>query len=283
MSRIERARNADERVIRGFGSQWSRFSQDQLSETDRAAIFEEYFAICPWHLLPPHPVAADIGCGSGRWAQLVAPRVGVLHCVDASEDALNVARRNLAEHINVEFHTRSVGELPFAESSLDFAYSLGVLHHVPDTAGAIRSIVHCVKAGSPVLLYLYYSFDNRPTWFKKLWMLSEFGRSVVAKLPHRPKQFVCDLIAGLVYFPFARSARLLHRLNILPNAWPLSAYRNRSFYVMRTDSLDRFGTRLEQRFSRKQIERMMMDAGLQNVVFSESTPFWCAVGIKGAT
>jgi hypothetical protein len=49
---------------------------------------------------------------------------------------------------------------------------------------------------------------------------------------------------------------------------------------MRTDSRDRFGTPLEQRFSRAQIEVMMRDAGLQNITFSENAPYWCVVGTK---
>ena len=47
---------------------------------------------------------------------------------------------------------------------------------------------------------------------------------------------------------------------------------------MRTDALDRFGTRLEQRFTRKQVEMMMEAAGLEQIVFSDHSPFWCAVG-----
>jgi hypothetical protein len=47
---------------------------------------------------------------------------------------------------------------------------------------------------------------------------------------------------------------------------------------MRTDALDRFGTRLEQRFSRIEIQQMMESAGLERIVFSEKNPFWCAVG-----
>jgi hypothetical protein len=49
---------------------------------------------------------------------------------------------------------------------------------------------------------------------------------------------------------------------------------------MRTDALDRFGTRLEQRFSRAEIERMMTNAGLSGINFSEREPFWVAVGRK---
>ena len=60
----------------------------------------------------------------------------------------------------------------------------------------------------------------------------------------------------------------------------MSAYRNRAFYSLRTDALDRFGTRLEQRFSRADIVKMMTAAGLKDVRFSDSEPFWCACGRK---
>ena len=62
--------------------------------------------------------------------------------------------------------------------------------------------------------------------------------------------------------------------------WPLSTYRDKSFYVMRNDALDRFGTRLEQRFTREQIRSMMSRAGLKDILFSEEV-FWCALGYRG--
>ena len=49
---------------------------------------------------------------------------------------------------------------------------------------------------------------------------------------------------------------------------------------MRTDARDRFGTRLEKRFNRKQVEEIMYDADLENVQFSERAPYWCVIGIK---
>ena len=49
---------------------------------------------------------------------------------------------------------------------------------------------------------------------------------------------------------------------------------------MRTDALDRFGTRLEQRFTKKEIHSMMIESGLTNISFSKEIPFWTAVGYK---
>jgi ubiquinone/menaquinone biosynthesis C-methylase UbiE len=272
--------NMDANVVRDFGSEWSRFDQSRLSATDQDEMFESYFHIFPWDKLSSGAVGADIGCGSGRWATLVAPRVGHLSLLDPSDDALAVARQNLSKAGNASFHQASVDDLPFEEQSLDFAYSLGVLHHVPDTAEAIHSIAHVLKPGAPFLVYLYYAFDQRPWWFRALWRVSDLLRRLVSRMPARLKNFVCEGIALLVYFPLARTGLLLERCGMLPNSWPLAYYRNREYYVMRTDALDRFGTRLEKRFSRQKIEAMLQSAGFTDIQFSDTQPLWCAVGIK---
>ena len=272
--------NVDDRVVRDFGSEWSRFDQSRLSASDLQGMFSGYFDIFPWHILESGSVGADIGCGSGRWATLVAPRVGHLHLVDASASALGVAKLNLSNFLNTSFHESSVDSLPFAESSLDFVYSLGVLHHVPDTAAAIKSIARVLKPGAPLLIYLYYAFDHRPWWFRTLWKISDKIRRIISVLPNTAKNICCEAIAFFVYLPLARSALVLNRLGILPVAWPLSYYRDRDYYVLRTDALDRFGTRLEQRFTKLQVQNMLEEAGFEDVRFSTVQPFWCAVGFR---
>ena len=49
--------------------------------------------------------------------------------------------------------------------------------------------------------------------------------------------------------------------------FPLYFYRSASFYVMRTDSRDRFGTPLEKRFTKKEIYKMMKQSGLERIKF----------------
>ena len=83
-----------------------------------------------------------------------------------------------------------------------------------------------------------------------------------------------------IYFPMARCALLMDKLGANVDSFPLSYYRYQSLYVMRNDALDRFGTRLEQRFTRKQIQYMMEEAGLENIEFRKTAPYWCAVGNK---
>jgi ubiquinone/menaquinone biosynthesis C-methylase UbiE len=276
-------KNVDTRVARGFGKEWSTFRQDEtsLAREQRETIFENYFRIFPWHLLPlGGGTGADVGCGSGRWAMMVAPRVVHLHLLDASPAALAVARENLKTHDNVSFHASSVGDIPLPDRSLDFAFSLGVLHHVPDTQRAIDEIAGKLKAGAPFLIYLYYAFDNRPSWYRALWAPSNVVRLAVSRFPHCIRVIISETIAAMIYWPFARLAALLSRFGVSPASLPLSWYADKTFYVMRTDAYDRFCTRLEKRFTRVQIEQMLLHAGFEQIKFSDSPPYWCAVGIK---
>jgi SAM-dependent methyltransferase len=272
-------KNADEASVASFGDEWSRFDQSELAETEAREIFEEYFAVFPWAALPEAASGFDMGCGSGRWARLVAPRVGHLHCIEPSA-AIEIARRALQGAGNVSFHSAAVDERPLPPGSQDFGYALGVLHHIPDTAGALKSCVEMLKRGAPFLLYIYYDFDNRSAAFRALWKVSDLLRRGVCRLPPRIKSWVTDAIAFFVYLPLATLARLVEALGLPVAGIPLSYYRKHSLYTMRTDSRDRFGTPLEQRFSRARIEAMMRDAGLGDIRFSERAPFWCAVGSK---
>ncbi len=277
-SRTAAGANIEVATVEGFGDEWRRYDQSELPEAEARELFEQYFAVFPWRDLPDAAVGFDLGCGSGRWARLVAPRVGTLHCVDASVEALGVARETLAAQPNCEFHAASVDALPFAEASMDFGYSLGVLHHVPDTAAALRSAVRPLKPGAPFLVYLYYAFDNQPAWYRGVWRATDLVRRAVSRSPSRVKAAVTNAIAAVVYFPLARLARLADAAGRDVQRLPLSYYRERSFYTMRTDAFDRFSTRLEQRFTAAEIRSMMEAAGLTDIVFSDGTPFWCAVG-----
>jgi SAM-dependent methyltransferase len=272
--------NADNRVIESFGEEWSQFDQSDVSDTEMLSIFESYFSIMDWAKLPHNPVGFDLGCGSGRWAKLAAKKVGKLHCIDPSDAALSVAKKNCAELENCVFHLATVDKIPLDDNSCDFGYSLGVLHHVPNTLDGIASCVKKIKIGSPFLLYLYYAFDNRPQWFKILWKITETTRFLVSRSPYPIRYFITQLIALLIYYPFARISLLAEKIGLNVDSFPLSFYRNRSFYIMRNDALDRFGTQLEQRFTKKEITEMMESAGLEDIKFSDKSPYWCAVGYK---
>ena len=272
-------KNLDKKTVKSFGDEWTHFDQSGMNNKEAYKIFKSYFSIFPFDKLSKSAEGFDMGCGSGRWAKFVAPKVGLLHCVDPSI-AIKVAQKNLKKFKNINYHKKSLDKSGLKEKSQDFGYSLGVLHHVPNTKLAINSCVKLLKPGAPFLLYIYYSFDNRTTWFKFIWMISNLLRLVINRLPKFFNFLICDIIAIFIYYPIARFILLIKKIGIDFKNFPLYSYHSRSFYVMRTDSRDRFGTPLEKRFSKKEIYKMMQKSGLEKIKFKNSTPFWTAVGFK---
>ena len=175
--------NKDMKTVNGFGDEWERFNQSNLSAGEHKKMFEKYFCIFPWQDIPENAIGFDMGCGSGRWAKLVAPKVGELHCIDPSS-AIEIAKKNLKDNLNCKFYNVGVDDRVLQENSMDFGYSLGVLHHVPDTNQGILDCVQMLKPGAPFLLYLYYSLDNRSVGYRLLWWLSNFFRMIISRLPH---------------------------------------------------------------------------------------------------
>ena len=268
------------KTIDGFGDEWTKFDQSKLKQDELDEISKRYFNIFPLNKISKKSVGFDLGCGSGRCSKYIASKVKSLHCIDPS-NAIDVAKNNLKGFDNCFFYQTTVENMDLEIDTMDFGFSLGVLHHTLDPQKGLSICSSKLKKNSPFLLYLYYSFDNKPLWFRLLWKISNYMRLFISIMPRPIKLIITDLLALLIYLPLARFSKIIERIfKINVNNFPLSAYRNLSYYTMRTDSLDRFGTRIEKRYSRKEIEEMLIKAGFYNIVFSDDIPYWCVICYK---
>ncbi len=269
-------KNLNKKVVEDFGNEWSKFDQSLLKNKELKEIFDQYFDIFPLNEINDTHVGFDFGCGSGRWAKLIANKVKKLNCIDPSENSIKVARKNLSNFNNVEYFNSGIFNTYIEKDSQDFGYCLGVLHHTNEIEEGIGFCNKILKKNSPFLIYLYYNFENRGKLFKFIWKISNIIRSIVCQLPFNLKRRVTDIFALFFYLPFSRLALLMDFLGLETHKFPLSFYKNKSFYTMRTDSLDRFGTKLERRFSRRDIYEMLKSNGFKDIKFSEKVPFWVA-------
>lgn len=271
--------NIDKETVESFGEEWLKFNT--FSAQDLKKIGDDYFDVLPAELALNKATVLDMGCGTGRWASYLAPRVKFIECIDPS-DAVFAAASLLKAYPNVRLTKTDVDNLPFEDNSFDLVYSLGVLHHIPDTAAAMKKCVQKVKRGGYFLVYLYYSLDNRGPLFKTLFHITNVVRKGISKLPAGLKKGVCSAIACTVYYPLAKGSYVLRKAGAekLARMIPLSWYSDKSFWIMQNDALDRFGTPLEQRFSKQEIEAMMKRCGLTDIVFSSKEPYWHAIGKK---
>tara|TARA_B100001113_G_scaffold275113_1_gene229708 strand:+ start:405 stop:1235 length:831 start_codon:yes stop_codon:yes gene_type:complete len=272
-------KNIDDKVVNDFGKEWEAFNHQDMNQSLLDSAFDSYFHLFPFKDLIDGE-GFDMGCGSGRWAKFVAPRVGFLNCIDPSEVALEQAKINLQNSKNCSFECEGVDSNSLADYSQDFGYSLGVLHHIPDTSLALQACAKKLKPGAPFLLYLYYRFDNKPKSYYLLWKITDLFRRIISKLPFFIKFSISQIIALFVYLPIARFALIAEKIGIDISNFPLTWYRNESFYILRTDALDRFGTRLEQRFTKDEISVMLLNSGFEKIEFSEREPFWTVLSYK---
>jgi ubiquinone/menaquinone biosynthesis C-methylase UbiE len=271
--------NMDAETVASFGEEWLKFNHFDEAEIKRAG--DEYFDIISPEMLPPGTVAMDVGCGTGRWTKYISGKVAFVEAVDPSA-AVQAAGRLVGTLPNVRVTQAGVDNLPFPDDSFGFVFSLGVLHHIPDTAAAMQQCVRKLAPGGHFMVYLYYDFENRGSLFKALFGASNALRKGISSMPSGLKKATCEVIAATVYMPFVLAARATDAVGLkkLTPRIPLSNYRNKSYNIIRNDALDRFGTPLEQRFSRADITRMMEGCGLTNIRISDNEPYWHAVGQK---
>lgn len=271
--------NIDLKVVDEFGEEWLRFNN--FSDKDIKLAGDEYFDIIDETIVNKQTYALDIGCGTGRWSKYIAEKAGFVEAVDPS-NAIFAAAKVLNNVDNVRLTKASVATLPFKDETFDFAMSVGVLHHIPDTQMAMVDCVKKLKKGGYFYTYLYYNLEKRGWLFSYLFKVSDKIRKVVCTLPSSTKKKVCDVMAAVLYLPIISVSKvfMFFGFNSLAKKIPLNAYANKSFFIIRNDALDRFGTRLEQRFSEKEVIGMMRHAGLSDITVSKGTPYYHAIGKK---
>jgi ubiquinone/menaquinone biosynthesis C-methylase UbiE len=274
----ESDQNIDKETVESFGEEWIKFSRHNQSDIEVAG--SQYFDIVTDEMLNHNSIVLDVGCGTGRWSKYIAHKVKHIEAIDPSRavDAAAELTKNIS-HISIT--QAGVDNIPFEDESFDFVFSLGVMHHIPDTEAALQKAVKKLQKGGFFLIYLYYSLDNKSRLYKLLFKVSNVFRMFMSILHHTIKQLVCDVMVMIVYMPLVTLSRLIKFVSPKKRwyqAIPLSYYVDKNFKIIRNDALDRFGTPLEKRFSKQEIYEMMKWAGLDEVKFSDHAPFWHSVG-----
>lgn len=270
--------NIDKSVVSSFGEEWKKFNS--FSEDEINKLGSEYFDIIDDSIINKNTYGIDIGCGTGRFTKYLADRLGFMEAIDPSE-AIFAADKLLGAGVsNVRLSKASTDNIPFDDETFDFGMSVGVLHHIPNTQKALNDCVKKIKIGGHFYVYLYYNLENKGKAFQLLFLIVSEIRKIISSFPMGLKKLACDIIAIIIYMPIVLLGRFLKLFGFskLANKLPLSSYQGYSFFIIRNDALDRFGTALEHRFSRKQIEEMMKIAGLDKITISNNIPYWHAIG-----
>lgn len=114
------------------------------------------------HLLPAEWTVADLGTGTGYLLPVLGGQFRRVIGVDMSEPMLGLARRHLAGPLAevIELRHGALESLPIADSEVDLAVALLMLHHLPEIEPALREMRRILKPGGRVLIVEVHPHQN---------------------------------------------------------------------------------------------------------------------------
>jgi SAM-dependent methyltransferase len=188
-----------------FGWQWTHFTQADERYAEQflgwiAPVRPEFFA---------GKVVLEGGCGKGRHTQLAAgwgarDVIGV-DLSEAVESAFAATRGMVNAHVV----QADIYNLPFSRS-FDFAFSVGVLHHLPDPRAGFKSLAAKVKPGGHISAWVYGAENNE--WITR-W-INPLRKGLTSRINPRALLHLSKLPTAAIYL----TTKLIYRpLNHLGN------------------------------------------------------------------
>ena len=154
-AKLEEVESDKRETAAGFGWQWQHFTQEDPRYTEQFLgwihpVTPEFFK---------DKLVLEGGCGKGRHTQLAA-RWGAREVVGVDlSDAVETAYKSTQQLPNVHIVQADIFRLPFARA-FDFAFSVGVLHHLPDPRAGFISLASKVKPGGHIAAWIYGAENN---------------------------------------------------------------------------------------------------------------------------
>jgi ArsR family transcriptional regulator len=137
-------RSKSQEFFASSASQWDRLRDELFGDRFHLAAMAA-FADTNWTI-------GDLGCGTGRASEALAPFVARVIAVDASAAMLQAARKRLQAFGNVDLRRGDLEALPIDEGLLDAATLMLVLHHVTEPARAIAEVARVLKPGGRLIV-----------------------------------------------------------------------------------------------------------------------------------
>jgi len=248
-------RFAGESYATSFGFQWNRFSTTQLDSasgtTESRDTFLEKTGFALGDLRGRRVL--DVGCGMGRFLEVVSDAGAEVVGIDLSS-AVEAARENLKHRPNVSVLQADVFRLPFAEGSFDFIYSIGVLHHTPDTRAAFLQLPRFLRSGGRISIWVY---GQRLRAF----VVSPLVRQITKRMPAPALLRACEVARP--WGGFLRNVRSRHLRFLLHLGMNVSLHPNPEWRVL--DTFDWYSPRFQHLHSRDEVRGWFREGGLTEI------------------
>jgi 2-polyprenyl-3-methyl-5-hydroxy-6-metoxy-1,4-benzoquinol methylase len=104
----------------------------------------------------------DVGCGTGELMLGIANKNMTIKALDRNKNSLReaVKKAKMVGVKNIKFQNFDINKDNLPKNYFDFAYSIGVLHHLPNPETAFVKIVKSVKVGGYITIGLYNPYGR---------------------------------------------------------------------------------------------------------------------------
>lgn len=248
---------------RVYNFTWRHFGLHEITDNWQKDSYN-YLQHLPSSLLTgKEKVGLEAGCGSGADLLKLSSGGPTIIGVDLSEGVETAYQ--VTKHLdNVSIVQADIYNLPFKPDTFDFIYSLGVLHHLPDTARGFKHLSDVIKTGCPLITYLYEDLADRSKIERALLRVSTGVRQITMRLPAAFLNFACRIAVPLVWLFLSLPARLIRR--ILPAVFIRIPFRHTlNWKTLRSDLFDRLAPPVENRYDHEGVLNLYEHAGFTEV------------------
>ena len=175
----------------------------------------------------------DVGCGMGKYLKVVSQQAQHVIGLDLS-DSLIRARQVLQGRRNVHLVQGNILSPPIRTGNIDLVYSVGVLHHTPDTHNAFLRSAALVKPGGSLAVWLYPKDPTTGTYAEWVhWIQDDFLRPMTCRMPPRLLRLFSAVLGRLTFVRDraaaqyrATGSRLAYRLAMSAGAVAVGQHRD---------------------------------------------------------
>ena len=270
----DRTDAAIEKTRKSFGYQWTVFREMVIDFRDNF-----FFYISPLdESFFKGKLGLDMGCGFGRHIYNAAVFGAEMVGVDLS-DAIESTAENTRELSNVHLVQADVYHLPFKPGVFDFAYSIGVLHHLPDPERGYQSLLPIVRKGGAVFIWVYSKKRAAVN------AILEAARAITTRVPPQVQQALSYAFAVVDWCGFIVPYRIASKMpgvGSLVRKLPLPrlrVYTRYPFQVVYADWFDRFAAPIRFYYDERDLAGWLSRAKLTRTSISPTGLFgWRAYG-----
>lgn len=268
-----------------FGNQWKAFAKSQIDTDLIKESSLRFDTEIGWSSVElENSTVLEIGSGAGRFIEVISSkRVSLVIGMDIT-DAVDASQENIGHKENVFFIQGDIFKSPIKNNSMDFAYSIGVLHHTPDPKEAFYNMVDLVKDFGGIGLSLYeislYSRPNRNSlkvssmellWALNMWRV-EFFRIFTTRIPDNIMIAYCKTI-----IPILHSINKIPILNIFRYLLPSTCYRRLPVEWSMVDTMDTYSTKIVHQYRGKNIFQWFLSLGLEKIILRNGRAGWVSL------